>query len=82
MVNDIFRQTMAGFLVLAAALIGAFALDEIYYKRQDAAFSEAIEDRFFEQSVKTGAWILDRQHVADKIGIEIESLPSYQRAMK
>ena len=74
------KRGLAIFLLLTAAILGAAVLDELSYNQQSAAFRKAIDDRFVEQSLKVGAWVMDREYVADKIGMEVEDLPSYKRS--
>jgi len=72
------RRGFAIILLLTAAILGAAVLDEISYNQQSAEFERAIEDRFTEQSLKVGAWVMDREIVAGKIGVKVENLPSHQ----
>jgi hypothetical protein len=72
------KRGLAIFLLLTAAILGAAVLDELSYNQQSAEFKKAIEDRFVEQSLKVGAWVMDRETVAGKIGVKVEDLPSHQ----
>lgn len=72
------RRGLAIFLLVSAALLGAAVLDEVSYQQQDADFREAIDNRFAEQSLKVGAWVMDRKCVAEHIGMQVEDLPSYK----
>lgn len=73
------RRALAVFLVVSAALLGSALLDEVSYHKQDSEFRKALEAKFIEQSLKVGAWVMDRKCVAEHIGLDETSLPSYKR---
>jgi hypothetical protein len=72
------RKALAVFLLVSVTLVGAAVLDEVSYHQQDSKFREAIEAKFTEQSLKVGAWVLDRKCVAAHIGLDVTTLPSYK----
>jgi hypothetical protein len=76
------RRGLAIFLLVSAVLLGAAVLDEVSYRQQDADFRKAIDNRFVEQSLKVGAWVMDRKCVANHIGMQVEDLPSYKMTKK
>jgi len=76
------RRGLAIFLLVSAVLLGAAVLDEVSYRQQDADFRKAIDNRFVEQSLKVGAWVMDRKCVAEHIGMQVEDLPSYRMTKK
>lgn len=76
------RKSLSILLIVFSAMLGAAVLDEISYNRLDATMQRSIEDRFKHHSTKVGAWVMDRQYVTEKIGVEVESLPSYQWAQQ
>lgn len=73
------RPVLALILVGVASLLGAAVLDHIANDEQDAQIMVAIEQRFVEHSLKTGAWSMDRRCVAEYIGLDETTLPSYKR---
>jgi hypothetical protein len=73
------RKGLAVFLIISAALLGSAVLDEVNYRQQHERFSKAIEKKFIEQSLKLGAWVMDRECVAEYIGLDVTTLPSYRR---
>lgn len=77
-IKTVTQRGLAIFMLFTAAILGAAVLDEISYNQQSGEFKQAIEDRFVEQSLKVGAWVMDRETVAGKIGMEVEDLPSHQ----
>ena len=81
-IETVSKRGLAIFLLLTAAILGAAVLDEISYNQQSAEFKKAIEDRFVEQSLKVGAWVMDRETVAGKIGMDVTELPSHQRTLQ
>ena len=72
------RRGLAIFLLVSAVLLGAAVLDEVSYQQQNKDFRETIDQRFSDQSLKVGAWVMDRKCVAERIGMQIEDLPSYR----
>jgi hypothetical protein len=81
-IETVSKRGLAIFLLLTAAILGAAVLDEISYNQQSAEFKKAIEDRFVEQSLKVGAWVMDRETVAGKIGMDVTELPSHQLTLQ
>ena len=79
-IETVTRRSAAVILTILAAIVGAAWLDELSYQEQNAEFSKVLEERFVKQSLKTGAWVMDREHVAKKIGMPVTELPSYQHA--
>ncbi len=73
------RRGLAVFLLISASLLGAAILDEVSYHQQSHEFMRAIDARFIEQSLKVGAWAMDRECVAHHIGLDLAQLPSYQK---
>ena len=73
------RKGLAVFLIISSALLGSAVLDEAMYNQQSEKFSEVIENKFKEQSLKLGAWVMDREGVAEYIGLDVTTLPSYRR---
>ena len=76
------RKGLAIFLIISAALLGSALLDQVAYQQQSERFSKVIETKFSEQSLKVGAWVMDRKCVAEHIGMDETSLPSYKRTDK
>jgi hypothetical protein len=73
------RKGLAIFLIISVALLGSAVLDEVNYRQQHERFSKIIENKFIEQSLKVGAWVMDRECVAEFIGLDVTTLPSYKR---
>jgi len=73
------RKGLAAFLIISAAILGAALLDEVMYHQQSEKFSDVVENKFKEQSLKLGAWVMDRECVAKYIGLDVTTLPSYRR---
>jgi hypothetical protein len=73
------RKGLAVFLIISAAILGSAVLDEVSYQQQNERFSKIIENKFIEQSLKVGAWVMDRKCVAEYIGLDVTTLPSYRR---
>jgi hypothetical protein len=73
------RKALAAFLIISAAILGAALLDEAMYHQQSEKFSDVVENKFKEQSLKLGAWVMDRECVAKHIGLDVTTLPSYRR---
>ena len=73
------RKGLAVFLIISAAILGSAVLDEVAYQQQSEKFSEVVENKFKEQSLKLGAWVMDRECVAKYIGLDVTTLPSYRR---
>ena len=73
------RKSVAVLLIISAALLGSALLDQVAYQQQSERFSKVIETKFSEQSLKVGAWVMDRKCVAEHIGMNETSLPSYRR---
>jgi hypothetical protein len=73
------RKGLAVVLLISGAWLGAGILDEISYRKQSHEFMRAIDARFIEQSLKVGAWAMDRECVAHHIGLDLAQLPSYQK---
>jgi len=71
---------LAGVLILyTVAILGAAVLDRIQYDTLTANTKAEIDRKFTEQSLKLGAWVMDRECVAEYIGIDVTTLPSYRR---
>jgi hypothetical protein len=75
---DAKKKILSIALLIAAPIFGAAILDGIAYRQQADEFSEAIETRFIQQSLKVGAWVMDREYVAEWVGIDVDKLPSHQ----
>jgi len=54
-------------------------LQEVTYQQQTVRLSKVIENKFIEQSLKLGAWVMDRECVSEYIGLDVTTLPSYRR---
>ena len=73
------RKGLAVFLVIFAAILGSAVLDEVSYRQHSERLIKVIENKFIEQSLKLGAWVMDRECVAEYIGLDVTTLPSYRR---
>jgi hypothetical protein len=73
------RKGLAVFLIISAAILGSAVLDELTYQQQNERLSKVIENKFMEQSLKIGAWVMDRECVSEYIGLDVTTLPSYRR---
>jgi hypothetical protein len=78
-IESALSKGLAVFLIISAAILGSAVLDEVAYQQQNERFSKIIENKFIEQSLKLGAWVMDRECVAEYIGIDVTTLPSYRR---
>jgi hypothetical protein len=73
------RKGLAVFLIISTAILGSAVLDEVAYQQQNERLSKVIENKFIEQSLKLGAWVMDRECVSKYIGLDVTTLPSYKR---
>jgi len=62
-----------------ASLLGAAALDKMQYDIITKETNIEIDHKFKEQSLKLGAWVMDRECVSAFIGLDVTTLPSYRR---
>jgi hypothetical protein len=71
---------LAGVLILyIVSILGAAVLDSVQYDTITANTKDEIDRKFKEQSLKLGAWVMDRECVSEHIGLDVTSLPSYKR---
>ena len=71
---------LAAVLVIhIASLLGAAVLDKIQYDTITETTNAEINRKFKEQSLKLGAWVMDRECVSEYIGLDVTTLPSYRR---
>jgi hypothetical protein len=76
----IYFGLLAAVLVIhIVSLLGAAVLDSIQYDTLTADTKAEIDRKFKEQSLKLGAWVMDRECVSEHIGMDVTTLPSYKR---
>ena len=74
---------LAAVLVIhIASLLGAAVLDSLQYETITANTKAEIDRKFKERSTKIGAWVMDRDCIAEHVGFPVEELPSYKWAQQ